>query len=541
MAVSLSPLAGAGWQFFDNNGLPLAGGFLYTYTAGTSTPQATYTTSAGSVANANPIVLDSSGRTTTETWLTQGIAYKFILQTSAGVQIWSNDNVSGINDFTAIYSALSASTGSSLIGYNQGSTGAVTETVQAKLKQTLSVKDFGAKGDGTTDDTAAINAALLAISSGGALYFPTGTYKITSAITIPTHIKLYGDGSGSTKINCSGDGIYINTTSASSETYQQSIEGITLNGTSTTGTGITLTHAHFGTFIDVEVIGFNIGMYLNYSFCSSFYRCRFNSNNTGVQLTNQSNNVNFFGGSFNNNINTGITMDGVLCVNLIGVDVEYNGTRGIIIRGVQIGGNPNTSTINIIGCYIEENGTTANGRHITIGGSSSADTYTTYNVNIQDNFFYNSNTTMDAAITCYNCNGVLIENNAGLSSTFATSAIELYAGAQRILSRNNNINTSAITVLSAGATANENQSFAGIVNITTNGSGVGSASITLPLPYAAVPIVDAMINWTTTTSNSGTLYVTNVTASSFTINLTGASNTTTYPISWVTRGSSNLI
>jgi hypothetical protein len=60
MSVILSPLAGAGWQFFDNNGIPLAGGLIYTYAAGTTTPQATYTTSAGNIANANPIVLDSA-------------------------------------------------------------------------------------------------------------------------------------------------------------------------------------------------------------------------------------------------------------------------------------------------------------------------------------------------------------------------------------------------------------------------------------------------------------------------------------------------
>ncbi len=96
MSVNLSPVAGAGWQFFDNNGVPLAGGLLYTYLAGSSTPAATYTTNAGSVANSNPIVLDSAGRPPNEVWLTGGISYKFILQSSVAVQIWSMDNLSGL-------------------------------------------------------------------------------------------------------------------------------------------------------------------------------------------------------------------------------------------------------------------------------------------------------------------------------------------------------------------------------------------------------------------------------------------------------------
>ena len=100
MSVNLSPLAGAGWQFFDNNGVPLAGGLLYTYSAGTSTPQTTYTTSAGSIANSNPIVLDSAGRVATEIWLTNAQAYKFILQNASAVQVWSFDNILGINDIT---------------------------------------------------------------------------------------------------------------------------------------------------------------------------------------------------------------------------------------------------------------------------------------------------------------------------------------------------------------------------------------------------------------------------------------------------------
>ena len=93
MSVSLSPYAGAGAQFFDNNGNPLAGGLIYTYSAGTTTPIATYTSSSGTVANANPIVLDSAGRTPAQIWLTEGNSYKFVLQTSTGTLIKTDDNI----------------------------------------------------------------------------------------------------------------------------------------------------------------------------------------------------------------------------------------------------------------------------------------------------------------------------------------------------------------------------------------------------------------------------------------------------------------
>lgn len=102
MSVNLSPLAGAGWQFFDNNGDPLAGGLLYTYTAGTTTPQATFTDDTGGTANANPIVLDSAGRVSGAVWLTQGVSYKFLLQDANAVQIGVWDDVFGINDIGTV-------------------------------------------------------------------------------------------------------------------------------------------------------------------------------------------------------------------------------------------------------------------------------------------------------------------------------------------------------------------------------------------------------------------------------------------------------
>jgi len=79
-------------QEFDNNGNPLSGGLIYTYEAGTTTPKVTYSDSDGTIANSNPIVLDSAGRYVA--WLASG-AYKFVLKTSAGVTIETKDNIAG--------------------------------------------------------------------------------------------------------------------------------------------------------------------------------------------------------------------------------------------------------------------------------------------------------------------------------------------------------------------------------------------------------------------------------------------------------------
>ena len=91
-SVLLSPV-GNGQQFFDNNGVPLSGGLIYTYQAGSSTPLATYTTNSGLIPNSNPIILDAAGRTANEIWLQTGFTYKFVLQTSAGVTLQTLDNL----------------------------------------------------------------------------------------------------------------------------------------------------------------------------------------------------------------------------------------------------------------------------------------------------------------------------------------------------------------------------------------------------------------------------------------------------------------
>lgn len=81
-------------QFFDNNGDPLAGGFVYTYAAGSSTPMTTYNqySAAPGTENTNPIVLDTAGRA--NIWYTSAL-YKIVVTDSQGAQLYTEDNFPG--------------------------------------------------------------------------------------------------------------------------------------------------------------------------------------------------------------------------------------------------------------------------------------------------------------------------------------------------------------------------------------------------------------------------------------------------------------
>jgi len=165
-------------QFFDANGNPLVGGKLYSYQAGTTTPLATYTSQSGATANTNPVILDSRGEG--DVWLGTAL-YKLALYTSTDVLVWTVDNIGGPDQSTL--SQLAASGGSALIGFLQSGTGAVATTVQSKLRERVSVKDFGAAGDGVADDTTEVQAAL---NSGAKIVqgVPGATYLVSHAGTV---------------------------------------------------------------------------------------------------------------------------------------------------------------------------------------------------------------------------------------------------------------------------------------------------------------------------------------------------------------------
>ena len=266
MAVFLSPVGGAAAQFFDNNGIPLAGGLIYTYAAGTSTPAATYTTSSGLIQHSNPIILDASGRVPTgEIWLGDTLAYKFVVKDYNDVLIATYDNITGINSnfvaytaqqeiqaatagqtvftlttmqyqpgtnnlsvfvdgvnqygpgaqyafvetdsetvtfvtglhvgasvkFTTASSVSTNVTDAANVSYTPPFAGSVTTNVETKLSEYVSVKDFGAVGDGVTDDASAIQAAL---DASATVFFPVGNYLIVSKIDLNTGNVLNGNG-----------------------------------------------------------------------------------------------------------------------------------------------------------------------------------------------------------------------------------------------------------------------------------------------------------------------------------------------------------
>lgn len=131
------------FQGLDSAGIPLSGGKLWTYAAGTLTPLATYTTQSGGIENSNPVTLDSAGRA--PVWLSSS-SYRMILKSAAGTTITDDDNISPYPGDTVTFIAAGS--------------GAVTRTMQDKARDVVNFRDFGAVGDGVTNDRDAIRLAI---------------------------------------------------------------------------------------------------------------------------------------------------------------------------------------------------------------------------------------------------------------------------------------------------------------------------------------------------------------------------------------------
>ncbi len=109
-------------QLFSNIGIPLAGGFVYTYQAGTTTNQVTYTDSTGTTANQNPIPLSAAGRLQSAggapvaCWVAQGVSHKMVIEDANSNFILALDNLTAINDPTTLLALLATVSTSSILG-----------------------------------------------------------------------------------------------------------------------------------------------------------------------------------------------------------------------------------------------------------------------------------------------------------------------------------------------------------------------------------------------------------------------------------------
>jgi hypothetical protein len=261
MTVQLAPLAFQ--RFCDNNGNPLAAGQLWTYAAGTTTPQATYTDSTGTTPNPNPVPINARGEASV--WLTPGQAYKFVLNDGFGNLIWTQDQVSGAVGSAAL-AATGTPSGASYIGFDgttldqilelrlnrvvdsiaalrallhliysrafvtgyyaphDGGGGAYqydpTDTTSTDNGGTIIVAtdggrwklqifggvtpyQFGAKGDGSTSDDTPFNNALAWCASARVrldIPQPASFYKITTGISSGGAITVRGSGMSNTPI-----------------------------------------------------------------------------------------------------------------------------------------------------------------------------------------------------------------------------------------------------------------------------------------------------------------------------------------------------
>jgi hypothetical protein len=370
-------------QFFDANGNPLVGGKLYSYAAGTTTPLATYTGNTTTTANTNPVILNSRGEA--GVWLSSSY-YKLKLTDSNDVEIWTVDNVGGfatMADLTAAIAALTASlassSGSSMIGFIQAGTSAVATTAQTKMRETISVKDFGAVGDDAADDTTKIQAAInYANTVGGDVYFPPGVYRITNGLTInnsgdvSARIKasLYGDSSASVLIR-GMPGTYdmltiTGGTGAGAESHQV-IRGLFFVKEDYVGFCVGGDNLAFLSLEDVCCYNGEYAFYATDVLSSVFYNCIFRQAKIGMraEYTNFSypNALTMVGCVIGNNQDAGIWIVGGTNFNMFGGSVESNGITGVSATkfGVLLNNSGVQGSVsgNFSGVYFENNKGTA--------------------------------------------------------------------------------------------------------------------------------------------------------------------------------------
>lgn len=394
--------------FTLNNGQLAAGGSILTQVGGVNT--ATYQDSGLTTPLPNPIPLNSRGEVSNavgascQLFLTPNTVYTFTLFDSGGNQIWQATYVNGIQTTQQFIGQLLYPQTAAEI--------AAGVTPVSYAYAVYNVKRYGAKGDGATDDTAAIQTALnLAGSTGlASVFFPNGNYKVTSTLIIKgENITLYGEGVWASTVTSAITGsaapsLFSWTANAPGTQGQLlQVQGIRFSGNSLTGASgngncfsllgdLGVTFASFPTFRDCSFLGFagtgqnNGGGSINAASIYAYFtnemkieNCLFETFNDGVVID---------GNSFNLSAKTHIRD----CTFETGAGI---GVRALFAEQVLIDG---LSTFNSVANgvslgLIQETATIDNCRFKVITTGAAVIAVTTNPVdqlNITKCFFYNS-------------------------------------------------------------------------------------------------------------------------------------------------------
>jgi hypothetical protein len=265
MAVSLSLFGGAGAQFFSSNGVPLAGGLIYTYAAGSTTPVATYTSSSGATPHTNPIVLDAAGRVATgEIWLTTTTVYKFVLKTSAGVTIATYDNVGGALNVTDVLLAsnnLSELTNIATARTNLGLGTAATSAATAFASSGANSNITSLTGLTTPLPTGTANAVVVGGATGTSpsLAVRPGAFGQVLASTAGATVNATALVAGVQYSALTLGTTNFTTVGATSTTLSGSIAGTTLTVTAGSGAAIGQILSGTGVTADTTITAFGTG------------------------------------------------------------------------------------------------------------------------------------------------------------------------------------------------------------------------------------------------------------------------------------------
>ncbi len=345
-------------QEFSDVGQLLVGGRLYTYGYGTTAHKTAFTDPAGAVphtytldgAGGQYIALNARGELPAPLYLGAG-SYDIALKRADGSTVWTRKADGVENPVNSWIAALAAAQGASLVSFIGSGAGAIPRTLLDKLQELPSLKDFGAKSDGS-NDTDAVQRAL---NYGGLIFAKAGTYNVSRLDFTGRSVVLIGDGEDKTVFHGIAATTMFDMQEAEDRTgLPLALTHLKLDGAGIATAGIKTRYRHKTLFSNVTVVNCN-GDGLNEldSWNNQRTNLTLSDNVNGLVLQGANNNCLFSGLSISGNSgrqldiqNGGTVGGGSAALSFYQSDFEYGAGDGVRIDTHGV--------VHFYGCYIGE-------------------------------------------------------------------------------------------------------------------------------------------------------------------------------------------